>query len=143
MKPRQTAARRRAARGLSYVEVMVAVVLLVVALVPATNALRVAVAGTAVHQSRSADHHRLRAKLEEVAAKPFTQLYALTYAAGGNSASAVKTGLSDAAGADRRVVYLYRTDGSALSTADTGLLRIAVAYENGTTTLETLKGRWW
>ena len=137
------AAPARRQRGLSYIEVVVATVLLVVMLVPAFDALQSGFLGASVHASETAGQHRLRGKMEEVLAKPFTSLYAITYAIDGNSATAVVAALSDASGPDRRVVTLYRVDGATLSAADTGLLRIVVAYEAGGPTLETLKGRWW
>jgi hypothetical protein len=81
--------------------------------------------------------------MEEVLARPFDALNAETYLSGGNTTSSVSAALSDAAGAERRIVILYRTDGSAVSSADTGLLRIRVAYEAGGIALETLKAKWW
>lgn len=136
-----TPARRQ--RGLSYIEVVVATLLLVAALVPAYDALYTGFVGNVVHAAEAAGQQRLRAKMEEVLAKPFTALYATTYASGGNSPTAVVANLSDPVGPDRRVVNLYRVDGAVASTADTGLLRIVVSYESGGPTLETLKGRWW
>jgi prepilin-type N-terminal cleavage/methylation domain-containing protein len=135
-------------RGFSYVEVLVAMVLMVVLLVPAMQALQSGLAGT---QSAAllARELNLRAKMETVLAKPFGQLYAETYAAGGNTSS-ISASLSDAVGTpNRRNVVLYRYDASNgavnPSGADTGLLLIAVYYEadgaaNGMT---TLLGRWW
>lgn len=134
-RPRQT--------GFSYIEVLVAIGLLTIALVPAMNALQGAVAGSAIHATAAAEQNRLRAKMEEVLARPFTTLYALSYAGGGNSATVANAALSDPAGADRRVVFLYRSNGTALSAADTGLLRISVAFEAGGRSLDTLRGRWW
>lgn len=141
MRPCTFSSRRNG--GFSYIEVLVAVGLLTVALVPAMNALQSGITGSTQHATNAADQHRLRAKLEEVLAKPFSSLYALTYASGGNSAATAHAALSDPVGPQRRLVYLYRSTGSALSSADTGLLHIAVAHENGGATLETLRGRWW
>lgn len=137
------AAPARRQRGLTYVEVVVATLLLVAALVPAYDALYAGFVGNAVHAAEAAGQQRLRGKMEEVLAKPFTALYATTYASGGNSPTAIVANLSDPVGPDRRVVNLYRVDGAAASAADTGLLRIVVSYEAGGPTLETLKGRWW
>ena len=90
----------------------------------------------------------LRAKMEEVLAKPFYDLYKETYAAGGNTTSAVSTTFSDAAGsANRRVVVLYRFDtgSNGLSNNDTGLLYVQVYYESdgSANALSTLIGQWW
>ena len=130
-------------RGLSYIEVLVATVLIVVALVPAMNALRGAISGGAVLQTEAVAAQRLRSKMEEVLAKPFAYLYAQTYLVGANTPASVSDALSDPAGADRRLVIVYRCDGSAATDADTGLLRVSVSFANGAPALATLKGRWW
>ncbi len=130
-------------RGFSYVEVMVATVILAVALLPALNALTAAIAGTTVHRDQLLVQQQLNQKMEEVLAKPFGMLYAMTYGPAGNAPSTVRAELSDPAGAGRRIVNLYRVDGATASNVDTGLLRIRVAFEDGGDALETLKGRWW
>ncbi len=130
--------------GYAYVEVLVTLVLTAVALVPALEALQSGVIGSSVLLSVVDRDALLRAKLEEVLARPFDTLNAETFLGGGNTGSSVSAALSDAAGAaDRRLVILYRTDGAALSAADTGLLRIRVVYEAGGTALETMKSKWW
>ncbi len=69
----RTADRRRMA-GLTYVEVLIATVLMVVALVPAIDALRPAIQGSGIHQSETALHYHLTGGLEEVLARPFVEL---------------------------------------------------------------------
>lgn len=130
-------------RGLSYIEVVVAIGLIVVALVPAMNALQAAANGSGVHQTEAVNTRQLRSKLEEVLAKPFGYLYAQTYLGGGNDPALSNAALSDASGADPRLVTLYRYDGNAATAADTGLLRIGVGFASGGAKLETLRGRWW
>lgn len=122
-------------------------VLLAVLLVPALEALQSAVAG---NQSAAVITRELalRDKMERVLARPFLDLYAQTYAPGGNTTSSVSASLSDPAGTpDRRNVLLYRYDASAgaLSAADTGLVYVAVYYENegASKAVSTLVGRWW
>jgi hypothetical protein len=135
---------RRRARGISYVEVVVATAVLTIALVPALDAMRTGIAGTEVHATEIASRQRLSDKMEEILARPFNSLYRLTYATGGNQPTTVQAELSDAPGSSgRRIVNLYRVDGATASSADTGLLRIRVSYEDGGAPLETLKGRWW
>ena len=133
-------------RGFSYVEILLSVVLLGLLLVPALEALQSAIAG-----DRSAAlvgrHLALQDKMERVLARPYADLYAQTYAAGGNTTSVSAT-LSDPVGAPaRRNVVLYRYDASAaaLSAADTGLLYVAVYYETEGpgSALAMLVGRWW
>ena len=136
---------RRPARasGLAYLEVMVALVLIVIALVPALNALQTDIRGAPALVSIAARDALLRAKMEEVLAKPFDTVNAETFLSGGNTTTSISTALSDAAGPDRRIVILYRTeDGKEASGNDTGLVRVRVAFEAGDTALETLKSKW-
>ncbi len=121
---------------------MVALVLIVIALVPALNALQTDTRGTPALVFIAARDALLRAKMEEVLAKPFDAVNAETFLSGGNTTTSVSTALSDAAGPDRRIVILYRTDGTAVSASDTGLVRVRVAFEAGGTALETLKSKW-
>ena len=132
--------------GYAYVEVLLSVVLLGILLVPALQALQSGVAGSS--STIATQQVGLRAKMEEVVAKPFYDLYKETYAAGGNTTSSVSTTFSDAAGsANRRVVVLYRYDAvtKSLSSNDTGLLYVQVYYESdgNANALNTLVGQWW
>lgn len=142
MNPVQSQRRPARASGLAYLEVMVALVLIVIALVPALNALQTDTRGAPALVSIAARDALLRAKMEEVLAKPFDAVNAETFLSGGNTTTSISTALSDAAGPDRRIVILYRTDGTAVSASDTGLLRVRVAFEAGGTALETLKSKW-
>jgi Flp pilus assembly pilin Flp len=134
-------------RGFSYVEVLLSVVLLTVLLVPALEALQTGITDNHGY-SRVSRQLKLKAKMEEVAAKPFAMLYSQTYVPGGNTTTSVSASLSDPTGTpERRNVLLYRYDPSAagLSAADTGVLFVAVYYEGETpgSGLGTLVGRWW
>ena len=136
-----------AQRGFSYVEILLSVVLLAVLLVPALEALQTAVAGNQ-NAALVSRHLALQDKMERVLSRPFADLYTQTYAPGGNTTTSVSASLSDAVGTPaRRNVVLYRYDASAaaLSAADTGLVFIAVYYENepADRALTTLVGRWW
>jgi len=77
-----------------------------------------------------------------VLGKPYSLLLAQTNLSGGNTTTSVSVALSDAVGPNRRIVILYRTDGSAVSATDTGLLRVRVAWEAGGTGLESLRSKW-
>ena len=139
---------RRAARaqGFSYVEVLLSVVLLAVLLVPALESLQGGIRN-AVTPAIAARPPLLSAKLEEVLSNPFPELYAATYAAGGNT-NGIDATFSDAVGAtNRRIVVLHRYDAStkALSTSDTGLLYVSAYYfaDGNANALATLAGRWW
>ena len=133
-------------RGFSYVEVLLSVVLLAVLLVPALEALQSGVADNHSY-SLATRQFRLKAKMEEVAAKPFAALYSQPYLPGGNTTS-VNASLSDPVGAPERrnvVVYRYSPSSPGLSSADTGVLFVAVYYAGETPAagLSTLVGRWW
>jgi type II secretory pathway pseudopilin PulG len=134
-------------RGFSYLEVLLSVVLLGVLLVPALEALQSGISDGHGH-SLAARQLQLKARMEEIAAKPFAALYSQTYLPGGNTTTSVNASLSDAVGAPmRRNVVLYRYDPGAagLSAADTGVLFVAVYYaaEGPGSGLSTLIGRWW
>jgi type II secretory pathway pseudopilin PulG len=133
---------RRGSRGFSYVETIVAVVIVAVALAPAIEALRPGLAGAASERAYTVNQQRLKARMEEVLANTFTVLDAAAMAAG-NSTTAPVADYSDAAGTvDRLLVTMYRYDGTSQTATDTGLLRIRVAIENSVLALETLKARW-
>lgn len=132
--------------GLSYVEVLVATVLVAVSIAPALTALNTGLSASATHESHVADHYHLTAKIEEVLAQPFGDLDAAASAAGDPS---VPTSYSDPAGADRRrLVFLSRYDGDnadgdddPFTGADEGLLWLRVEIEETAHAFETLTGR--
>lgn len=135
--------RRRGQAGISYLEVLIATVLLVVSLLPALEALRTGVEGAAVHESLAVRRHALLSKLEEVLAQPIPALEAAAAAAGGPGSP---TSYSDPPGTDdRRLVYLARydaddADGDAdpFTGGDAGLLWVRVAIEKSPHAIETL-----
>ncbi len=135
-------------RGFTYAEALLSVVLLAVLLVPALQALQSGIAGGLSPATAAARQAQLRAKMEQVLATPFYDLYKETYAVGGNTANSVSAAYSDAVGTtERRVVVFYRYDAAAnaLSANDTGLVFVSVYYEadGGAQALSTLAGRWW
>lgn len=74
---------RRGARGVSYVEVLVAVALIAVALVPALNAVTAALPGSRVHLQLAGGMAPVHGKMEELLARPYPVL--LRAAASGGS----------------------------------------------------------
>ena len=74
-------AKTESAGGFAYVEVLVATLLLVVALVPALDALRPGVTAGGIQQRHASDHYRMLARFEEVMAEPFASLQAAADAA--------------------------------------------------------------
>jgi hypothetical protein len=128
--------------GFAYVEALVATVLVLLALVPMLDALGDATRSSQALVDAASRDDQLRAKMEELLSKPFAVLNAETYLAGANTTSAVSAALSDPAGTPRRIVIVYRWDGSALTASDVGLLRVRVAWEGGGLGLETLRSKW-
>ena len=132
-------------RGFSYAEVLLSVILIAILLVPAMQALNSAISGGSGNVA--ARQLSLRSKMEEVLSKPYNKLYDITSLSGGNTVNSISTSLSDASGADRRVVVLYRynTTTNTLSSTDTGVLYVSVYYEDtgNASALNTLVGRWW
>ncbi len=138
-----TVRKRRRDRGFSYVEVLVAVVILVVALVPAVDALQTGLLGAEVHEVHVVQHYRMLGKLEEVLAQPFGSLDTQALVAGSPS---VATTYSDAGGSEyRRLVFLSRydgdnadSDGDPFTGGDVGLLWVKVEIEGTAHAIETL-----
>lgn len=127
--------------GFSYVEVLVAVILVAVSLVPAVDALRSGIFGAGVHEAAAAEHYQLKAKMEEVLAEPYALLDTAAQAAG---SATTPTSYSDPVSASpRRMVYLSRYDASipGFTTTDTGLLWLRVDFESKPGALETLTAR--
>lgn len=129
--------------GLSYVEVMLATVLLVITLVPAMQALQSGIQVSTVLESNTVDQFQLTGKLEEVLAQPFGSLDAAATVAGNqNTITSYSDGVSST---NRRLVYLSRYDGdnadadnNPFSGIDDGLIWIRVEIENTTQSIETL-----
>lgn len=137
---------KHAQMGFSYIEVLVAGVLISVTLVPALEALQGAVTGSELHERVTTQQYHLRNKLEEVLAKSFKELDIAAMAAGNHM---VASSFSDTSGAtDRRLVYLSKYDGDnvdsdndAFTGVDDDLLWLRVEIENTPYALETLTNK--
>jgi type II secretory pathway pseudopilin PulG len=131
-------------RGFSYVEILVSVVLVALALVPALEGLRAGTRSSHAADDAAADQRALRAKLEEVMAEPVARLDAAAQAAGGPAtASAYSDGVTP--GIRQRLVFLSRYDGDNLdgdgdgfTGTDAGLIWIEVRYAEGPGSLASL-----
>lgn len=94
--------------GLTYVEVLIAAVLITIALVPATQALRTGMLGAEIQTSATEQHYAVLARIEEVLAEPHSILAAAASVAGNYQ---TPTSYSDTAGTpDRVVVYIALYD---------------------------------
>ena len=101
--------RKRKMAGLTYVEVLVATALIAVTLLPAIDALKPAAQGMSFHEAQTVRHFALTALLEEVRARPFSELD--TEAVTINDPAVASTMYSDLpATNNRRLVYLSRYD---------------------------------
>ncbi len=129
--------------GFSYVEILVAILLIAIALVPALESLQTAQLGSSVQESLSSQHFHLNAKLEEVLAEPYSSL---NTAAASSASPAIMTSYSDVSGvANRRLVYLYGYDGDnadgdddPFTGVDSGLMWVRVEIEGTAQFVETL-----
>ena len=125
---------RRRHAGFSYVEVLIATVLIALALVPALESLEIGIRGSEIHEVELARHHQLVAILEEVLAQPYSELVTEEQAAGGEASA-----YSDAPGtADRRLVFLSGFDADGDSQPDPGILHVRAEIEATPHVLETL-----
>jgi prepilin-type N-terminal cleavage/methylation domain-containing protein len=132
--------------GLTLVEVLVAMALLALLLVPAISALQTTTVGANVHRDLATDQFRLSSRLDELLAEPFAELEAAAIAAG---APINETSYSETAGAPGRlVVYLSRCDGdnadsdnNIFTGADDGMLWIRVEAEGTVHSLQTITAR--
>ena len=135
----------RRQEGFSYVEVLVAVVLIAVCLVPAIQALQTGILGASVQEERVADHYALQAKMEEVLADSFGALDTAGLAAGNPAAPPNPT---PPYSASPLLVYIARFDaddadgdGLAHTGAEDDILWVRVESEDTGRFLETLTSR--
>jgi prepilin-type N-terminal cleavage/methylation domain-containing protein len=142
-------------KGFSYVEVLVAMVLIAIALVPAMNALQTGIMSANVHQTLTAEYYSQSKKMAELQSTPFTSLLNAAKIATNNTTPA---SFSDAVGTDNRnLVYiaLYDADAAPFTITDTNvdgdndpytgntanLLWVKVMIEGSAQGLETLISR--
>ncbi len=132
--------------GFSYIEVLVATVLVAMSLAPALEALQTGILGSRIYRDVVEQHHHLQAMVEQVLAEPMVALEAAALAAGGPT---VLSSYSEPPGTDRRLlVYLSRYDGdnadsddNPFTGTDAGLLWLRVEIENSPDSVETLVSR--
>ena len=130
--------------GFSYIETLVATVLLAVALVPAMESLQTGLLGASVHEQQAALHYRVAGRLEEMLSEP---LHALDTAATAAGSHLTASSYSDPGGtSNRRLVYLTRydvdnDDGDAnpFSGGDDGIIWVQVTIEATSVSLTGLK----
>ena len=132
--------------GLSYVEVLVATVLVAVALVPMLDALQPGIQGAGIHRNQAEVQFALRGAMEAVLAERFDDLDAEATAAGAPTTATV---YSDVAAVVPHEVFIWRWDVDNADADDDGftgveddILWIRVATQDGLTELTTLLSRY-
>ena len=132
--------------GFFYIEVVVAVMLIAIVLVPASDLLAGALRGSEVHKRQSAAHYHLLAKMEQVLAEPLSDLRSQADNTG--SATVIVEAYSDSDDASpRRLVFLSRYDGdnadgdnNGFSGAEPDLLWVKVQIQGSDMQVVTLVG---
>lgn len=142
-------------QGFSYVEVLVAMFILAIAIVPAMDAIQSGIQGAGIHESLTRQHYALIKRMEEVQADSYINLLSSAQTAGN---ATTPGSYSDPAGQTERVlVFLALYDADAdpfilvdpdndgdadVYTGDTSnLLWLNVALENSAQSMETLISR--
>lgn len=145
--PAKYPSHRRQMTGFSYVEVLVAVSLIVIALVPALDALIPGMAGSGIHETTAEDYYQLSGKLEQVLVEPFGQLNSAAVAAGSPTTPTSYSDVFTYAGGRQitRNVFLSRYDGDnadadddPFTGTDDGLLWIRVTIAGSGASIESL-----
>ncbi len=132
--------------GLTLVEVLIAVSLIAVVIVPAALALRTSVVGSAVNSDVTNVQYRLTSGLERVLAEPFAALETAALSAGGPENP---TGFSESPGIPGRLLVYVAFydgddadgDGDGFTGADADVLWIRVESEGTVHGLETITAR--
>ena len=132
--------------GLSYIEVLVATLLIAIALVPMMDALGPGLQGAQIHRDRADVHYALTGKLEEVLAQPFDDLDAAATAAGDYK---IPTSYSDAGAAVPHEVFIWRYDvdnvdfdNDEFTGGEDDILWVRIATTDSLTDLQTLVSRY-
>jgi Tfp pilus assembly protein PilV len=128
--------------GLSYVEVLVATLMITIALVPMMESLQPGLQGSEIHRRQSETHFALRGRLESVLARPFVELDAAATAAGAHTAP---TTYSDLGATTPYQVFIWRydtdnadNDGDVFTGGESDLLWLRIASEDENYVIQTL-----
>ena len=128
--------------GLSYIEVLIATVIISVALAPMMNSLQTGLQGNALHKNKVKVLHQLSGTLETLLAQPFNELDAAATAAGAYTTS---TSYSDVSTTVPYNVFISRydvdnadSDNNVFTGGEENLLWIKVALLDGSDSFETL-----
>ena len=133
--------------GFSYVEVLVATVLIAIVLVPAMESLLPGVAGSGIHETFAEDHYQLTGRLEEILAEPYGDLDAAGIVAGNETTPTTYTDVFIYTNGRQitRNIFISRYDGdnadadnNPFTGTDDGLLWVSATIVGSALRLETL-----
>jgi hypothetical protein len=126
----------------SYVEILIATLLITIALVPMMEALQPGLQGTQLNRQQSEIHFALKGKLESVLAEPFTDLDAAASAAG---AATIATSYSDLGATVPHQLFIWRydiddadNDGDVYTGGESDILWLRIASVDGSYSIQTL-----
>ena len=142
-------------QGFSYIEVLVAMFIIAIALVPAMEALQSGIQGAGIHQQTTQQHYLLLSRMENLMATSYGDLLIAAETAGN---ATTPSSYSDPAGQSERIIVylsLYDADADPFTIADpdtdadnniyTGdtanLLWIKVQLENSAYEFESLRSQ--
>ena len=131
--------------GFSYLEVLVATLLIVIMLVPALEAMQSGIQGSGIHTQLAQNQYRMISKIEQTLALSFSELLAQADLVA-DPTVLIPAPYSDTAGTEfRRLVFLARYDGDnadadddPFTGTDAGLLWVRVTIEDSPRSLETV-----
>ena len=135
--------------GIAYIEILLAILLITVTLVPALEALQPGVNGAGIHEDRLADHYQLIGRLEELLAEPYGDLDDAATTAGDRfTPTAYSDVVTQPDGRQlSRNVFLSRydidnadADNDPFTGIDDGLLWVRVEFAGTADGMETLVG---
>jgi len=143
----QPVGQRKQEQGFTYIEVVLAVLILSLALVPALNALRSSITAGREQQGLISSNYAVFSKMEYVLAQPYGNLAGAAAAAAG---PANPSTYSDPVSTPARVfVYLSLydadnadSDNNPFTGGDPGLLWVRVALEDGSLAIESLASQY-
>ena len=128
--------------GISYIEILIAMILIATALVPMMNALQTGLQGATLFQTKAEFHHVLTGTIEKVLAEPFDSLDAAATSAGDYTNA---TTYSDLGASIPFKVYLWRydadnadNDNDVFTGGEEDLIWVKVALVDNGQSVETL-----
>ena len=131
--------------GLSYVEVLISTLLIVVALVPALDALSSGILGSRMHAEQVSDQARMLSRMEQTLAAPFAELRTQADAVADPNIPLPEPWSDPPGTPSRLLVYIARYDGddadgdsNPFTGTEADLLWLRVRVEESPLSVETL-----